>query len=426
MSFKDKILKILKEVTKRIKELKIEEKLKKIYNYKYSNLIILFIIIFMFLCGLIYGNIKTSRDSVLSRLEKSLKNKDSKELIRLIKINDEKTKLNKKKIEPLIEYYNCDSTRIKELISSLEKNQEVNSLQLVQTNGFLRNKHFLYLTLRSLEIESNFENSKVYLNDELMGVTDSSGKIDLSNLIPGTYNLKVEKESKYSKLSKEEDIVISSNSKEKINLEGMLISVDSNFKDADVYIDGTKSGLKVHEFKNIGPFKTDGSIGLSLKIHTPWGELSSDNVYISKHPQLNINIDLKNEKIISDINNTINEFYNSVFESLNSKDKSLIVKGTKEVKDDIYSILMKKYFIIKNYYKIHDLQIKIENSEITVENGDYKGNIVVSVGYTVEKKILGISFQQKKYIENFFTKVRYNNGQWEVYKVNNFTLSGLE
>lgn len=426
MSLKDKVLKIAKRFKDNIKEIVIGEKLKKIYTYKYLKLIILFIIIFMFLSGVIYGDIKTSKDSVLSKLEKSLKNKDSKEILKLIKVNDKKIRLNKKEIEPLIEYYNSDSTRIKELISLLEKNQEVNSLKLIETNGFLIKKYFLSLTLRNLEIESNFEDSKVYLNNELMGVTNSSGKIDLLNLVPGKYDLKVEKESEYSRLSEEKNIIISSNSKEKINLEGRLISLDSNFKDADVYIDDTNSGLKVNEFKNIGPFKTDGSIGLSLKVNTPWGELSSDKIYINKYPQINININLKNDKIISGINDIINKFYNSVFESLNSKDKSLIIKGTKEVKDEIYNILMKKYFIIKNYYKIQDLQIKIENSEIVVDNGEYKGNIVVSVGYTVEKKILGISFQQKKYIESFFTKVRYINGQWEVYKVNNFTLSGLE
>ena len=143
-------------------------------------------------------------------------------------------------------------------------------------------------------------------------------------------------------------------------------------------------------------------------------------------PEIKINIDLKSDEIISEIDSTIKEFYNSVFTALNSKNKEDIIYATDEVKSQVYDVLSKKYFIFKNKYQISNLDIKMENSEVSYINNEYIANIVINVSYTVNKNILGVNIKKDKYKEDFFTKVKYSDGKWIIYKLDNFSISGID
>ena len=53
-------------------------------------------------------------------------------------------------------------------------------------------------------------------------------------------------------------------------------------------------------------------------------------------------------------------------------------------------------------------------------------SIVVNVSYKIKKKILGIDVKSESMEKNFFTNMKYENGKWIVYNVQDFSLPGLE
>ena len=51
---------------------------------------------------------------------------------------------------------------------------------------------------------------------------------------------------------------------------------------------------------------------------------------------------------------------------------------------------------------------------------------MVNVSYKIKKKILGIDVKSESIEKNFFTNMKYENGKWIVYSVQDFSLPGLE
>ena len=108
-----------------------------------------------------------------------------------------------------------------------------------------------------------------------------------------------------------------------------------------------------------------------------------------------------------------------------------IVKSIEQRRSTLYKVLEKivekqKYFLLKNDYDISDLKIKMENSSIERNHGVYEARIVVNVSYKIKKKILGIDVKSESMEKNFFTNMKYENGKWIVYNVQDFSLPGLE
>lgn len=81
-----------------------------------------------------------------------------------------------------------------------------------------------------------------------------------------------------------------------------MITVNSNFKEGTVYINGKSSDIKVKDFVDIGPFNKEDGKKILVKADTPWGILSSQESVIGEQPVIELNIDLKDSKIMDEIN----------------------------------------------------------------------------------------------------------------------------
>ena len=376
---------------------------------------------FIFL-GSLVGDITHKEDVFIKKVERALEKGSSTSILNFIR-SSEGIELTKNDIKPLVEFYKEDTSRIKTLIESLRKGRSVYSLTLCKDDK--SNNYYLNLELKDIEIVSNFRGSNVYINGVSKGEIDDDGKLIVGNLVPGLYNIEIEKESDYGSIKENTDIIVVDNSNINIPLNANLVTVNSNFQDGIVYINGKNSNTKVRDFVNVGPFDQDEVTTLMVKAETPWGILSSNEYAIGEYPIIELNIDLKNNKVLDGVNDTINRFYFSVFKSLNSENKDDIINANDEVRNNVYSILNKQYFWLKNSYEVSDLDIKINNSEINYDGSNYTGNIVVTIGYKIKKQIFGISIKSEEYSENFFTQIKYENNQWIVCDINNFSLEGL-
>lgn len=421
----DKLKENIKEVGHKVSDFFKKGK-NKIIREKDPKIIILCLISLIGIIVVLYGNVSSKRSDVIEQLANSLNKGNERALMNLIEEGDMNSGITKEELTPYIDFFKEDKTRVNKLIHSLENGEEIYSTKLESRKSFWGEKWYIVIEKKDLLVSSNFQESSVYLNNNFIGTTNSSGSLKIPNLIPGIYNLKVEKKAYNSNLVEEKSIIFMDNNKVDIPLNGTLITVKSSFDDSNVYINGEDSGIKVRDFKDVGPFPKDGSTYLTIKCNTPWGEIDSEKVYIKDHPEIKIELDLKNTVIKDDVEKVVKEFYNSVFQSLNSEDKNDIKDATANVKENIYSTLSQKYFFLKNDYDISDLQIKMENSSIERNHGLYEANIVVNVSYKIKKKILGIDVKSDNVEKNFFTKMKYENGKWLVYEVQDFSLPGIE
>lgn len=406
---------------------KIKDYLNKIKNYLNKidkRIYIVVIIIFLIATGFYFGYIKTSKNYFLNDFEKSIKSQNCRSLKKLVTLNEQKVQ-DKNSLKPLVDYFNTKESRTS-LITDLKKAGKWGNgiIELESKKSFFGNKYSINLKPISFLVKGNFKDIKLYLNEKEIGsIKNIDEPIEVTGLVPGKYNIKGKLDSKDFVFEKEDNITLMDKNIEYFfELDGIKVSIETPYENAEVLINGKDSNIKAKDFKDIGPFPMDGSLKLSLRNQFPWGVITSKEVAIEELPIIKIPIDIGNENLKKQVIDCANEFYVSVFEALNNESKELIKEANEDLKNKIYSILKEKYFILKNNYKINNVSVNLKQSEFKYENGVYIGNLVVDINYSVIKEVFGIQLKESKYNKNFLTSIKYNGTNWIVTNVQNFNL----
>ena len=394
------------------------EKLKEImipFIKKYSVFILSVLLLLILLClGYLVGNINKGRDKVINNLEMALKDDDVNKLRNVVRVNNKK--VSSEELKPLMDYFSNNISKIENTIRSLKTTDSSNEFTLEKTKGLFKDKYKININLVNLTITSNFNEGEFTLNNTNKLIDGDT----FSDIIPGSYTIKGVLQSEYGDIVDTKDIVISENKKETFTFNAININVESDYEEAEIFINDVNTGYKVLDNKEIGPIVSDGSVNVHLEKDFPWGRINSGNVAIKDINKLKINIDMNNEELQNSLNIIVKSFYESVFNSLNEEDKDLISDATEETKNKIYTIIEKEYFILKNKYTISNINIDNDKSEFSYSNGMYKANIVVNLDYNISKTFLGLNKTSSE--KSFFTKLVYKNNSWMVEDVENFNL----
>lgn len=391
---------------------KTTKKIKEFFKEHLKMVILIFIIAFLFL-GYFLGNIRTTKEQAFRNLEVALEEGNTSKLTDIIRVNDKK--VSKKDLTPLVNYYKGQDSSVNNIVDQIKNGSESCILKLVDKKNILGDSYYFDLKTFNLKVLSNLEGTDIYINNKKINSSDT-----LENLIPGKYKIKGILSNKYGKIKKEEDIVLMKDEDIKLNLNGVMLTVDSDFKDADVFINGKNSGIKVSDFKDIGPIPTDGSVKVSIEQELPWGSVKGQEKDVLQNSTISLNLDMVNDKLWNEVNNDLDIFYKSVFEALGNEDKNLINCATDKVKDKVYNVLKENYIFMKNKYEIESLNIDKNKSSFKYKDGEYKGTIVCDIKYNTSKVIFG--FNKKESSKKFLTKVLYKDGKWIVYEIENFSL----
>lgn len=390
-----------------------KENYKEFFKKNTKILVVIFIVVFLFL-GYMVGNTRTTKDQVLKNLEIGLQKGSLYKLDSIIRVDDKKVPKND--LKPLVQYYKGKNSEVNNVIDDLKENNSKSIFKLESEKGLFFDKYYVELKTFNLSVISNFDGADITLNNK---EKIKSGET-LKKLIPGNYKLVGVVDNKYGKIKKEENITLMNNQTVNLKLDGVLVTVDSSFKDADVLVNGEDSGIKVENFKDVGPMPSDGSIKLSLKKEFPWGVITGTEEEVREISDINLNLNISNEKLWNDVNTSISEFYKSVFEALNEEDKNVITMATEEAKNKIYSVLEKNYIILKNKYNISSLNIDKDKSKFEYKDGEYTGTVVCNVKYNISKFLFGLGKEENT--KKFLTRVVYKNGEWVINSVENFSL----
>lgn len=408
------VLKYLREYFNLLKEDISELKLSNLKQFLIKRKFLLIgVLLFFTLIGFSVGSYKSSKNIILKNLEIALKDNRPGKIYREVKFQNKR--ISKSDFEPLAEYYSENPSRVSNIIKDLKNNGESGYFTLVNKKILFFDNYHIEILPVAIKINTNFNNAEVYINDKEL--TDTNLTV---SLIPGKYLIKGKLNTLYGLVEEEKELYIVENMEYSLNMPALNISLTSNFEDADVFINDEKINKKVKDIKKYGPIPLNKEINIQLQREFPWGVIKSDKVQVSSLPNINIDIDMVNEKLIDDVNNSTDIFYSSVFNALNSSDSSLILNSKEDTRSKIYDSIIRESLFLKNNYELNDLKTELKSSEFYYENGTYKGNVVINLNYNVKKKLL--PFLKNNVEEMFLTHIEYEDNKWIINDVQKFSI----
>lgn len=383
---------------------------------KNKKIIIPTALVLCLILGYLIGMPKDNKNEVINKLKVGLENGNTKTLNSIIKINGKEARGNE--LEPLAKYFSGRSDKVLEFVNLVENNGATKIMEIKSEKNIFGKRYYIHLKTFDLLVNANLKDVQITLNNKKI----EAGKT-IENIIPGQYNLEAFVNSKYGIIKETGEIIVLNNTNINLDLKGEKVTVNSEFEDAEVLVNGVSSKKKVKDFKDIGPMPMDGSITLSLEKEFPWGKIQGEKVVVKDSSIINLKLNMANDKLWTEVDSSLNNFYKSVFNALNNENGEEIKESTEEAKNKIYSILEKKYLFLKNTYKLDSLTIDKEKSNFSYKDGKYIGTVVCDVDYTISKDIFGIiGVSNDKENKKFFTNVVYQDGKWIANNVENFSL----
>ncbi|GAB6169428.1 zinc ribbon domain-containing protein [Clostridium carnis] len=405
--------KIKEELIKFTNELKELRKSNFKSFFKRRKYIFLAVVIMFLGIGFYIGSSISSEDTLIKNLEVALKQGKSYKISGNVKMEGKKIKISE--LQPLIKYYKGDSSKVDNIIKDLRSNGNSKLFSIKEGKKFFEKSYYLELHPVSIKVETNFKEAKIYLENELL-----QGARVKTNLVPGVYSIRGELSTPYGDVKNEKEVYLMQNENVTLDLNAINISLSSKFQDADVFINEKNTGKKVKDIVNYGPIPKDKNINIFIEKEFPWGKIKGEEVLVTDIPNINLNINMVNDKLISDINNTTKNFYESVFEALNKRDYNLIGLTKEETKEKIYDGIERKSFLFKNNYELSELNTEIESSEFEFENNKYTAKIVTKINYSIYKKLL--PFVKKPMEDMYLTTMEFFEGKWIIDDIQKFSL----
>ena len=365
---------------------------------------------------------RDSKQEVIGKFAAAVQNDNPSKLESIIRLPDGQ-KINKQEAAPILEFFKADENRVNNVKKAFTNGKSDYSMKLKKDKKILGDDYYIEVSYANLEIDSNLDKTTLIVNGVNKGLFDEEKTIKL--IAPGQYNIELENKNDYATVTKNKKVDFTKDSKLDLDLDGTYLTISSNVPDAIVYINDSSTGIKAKDFEDKGPFPKDGTYQVSLKYNTPFGSVSSEKVSIGDIPDIKLNIDLKSTGIETSLNNLVGKFYESVFKAIDSKDVNKIEYANNAAKNKIYSDIEEDGFILKNVYKLNSSSIDFSKSTIELKDGCYYANVVASIEYNVKKEILGLPLKSNNYTQNFFTRAKFENGKWEIYEIENFTLKSV-
>lgn len=413
----------IKDITKNAKKY-FKEYIEDIKEFEWKNgveflkkrkLSVAIVILTVFLiCGYAYGTNITSKGRALKTLEVALKNGREGSARKVIRVNDKEVE--KERLLPYIEYYNGDRSKVDSLMNELKNSGKSEHAELKSVKKFFGEDYYVNLKTYNLKVNANFKEASVYIDEE----EQISPGETIRGLVPGTYSIKGILSTEFGDIVEEKEYVVDKDAITELAFKASKINLDSNFEEAEVFINGEKSEFLAKDIKNFGPIPQDGSVSIRVEKELPWGRIKSDEIYIKDIESIKLNLNVKNEELEKEVFKVVEEFYVSVFEALNEEDEALIINATENAKGKIYDELKKKYFIFKNKYSMISSTTESGKNVFEYNDGKFTGTIVIDMDYEVSKVFLGLGKENKN--KKFFTNVIYKDGNWMVENVENFSL----
>lgn len=373
---------------------------------------IVIFVIFTFITANISSGASTKEEAI-SNFKAAIENKDEKLLSKTLKVDGDK--VDSESLVPLINYYNEKIDTLLSITKKLRSENKSGMLNIESKKNIFGEKYYINVRKISAIIKANFNNVEIFIENRSIKAGET-----LKDIIPGSYIAKYKLHTDFGDVTGEEEITVLEDANININVDAGSITLYSDYKDASVFIDNKNIEKNVSDIVDFGPVPLNRNINLYIEQDFPWGKIKSEPVVINNSGIIKVDIDMVNDKLMNEIEVSLNTFFNSVFDALNGEDKTLIQNADESTKNKIYDDIFKKTLFFTNNYEISDMNLNIEKSEFRYEDSIYKGNVVVRINYDIYKKILPFIKESRE--ETFLVNLIYDNGKWLANGIQRFNM----
>lgn len=252
----------------------------------------------------------TEPSKVVSKFQKAVASDNKSELANILYSNDDRLEINEESITPLLIYFKDNpsyfNTAMQELNSNAIKLEQFKGLAETSVNGSQgilslksTGKRFLFfpdykiaIIPAFIQVKTGIKDVDISLDSKKIGKSDSDNySKEFGPYIPGKYKLLANYKGKYVSLSEPWDIdLVANNGKANVDVLTKLnyVKVSSEYQDAELFVDGKDTGVKVADAQNFGPLNSNAKVyatatqnGKTLKSNERIVGQGDDNINLS-------------------------------------------------------------------------------------------------------------------------------------------------
>lgn len=269
----------------------------------------------------------TEPSKIVLRFQNAVASDNKGELVNLLYSNDSRMEINEESIVPLLNYFKDNPSYFNTAIQELNKN----ALKLEQFKGLVETggnsskgvlsltnsgKKFLFFPDYKIAIKPSFIQVKtgikdvdISLDSRKIGQSDSDNyNKEFGPYVPGKYKLLANYKGKYVSLNEPWDIdLVANNGKANVDVLAKLsyINVSSQYQDAELFVDGKDTGVKIADAQNFGPLNSNTKVYATV---TRDGKTMKSDEYIVGQGDSNINLSFsKAENIARNIEGDLHD-----------------------------------------------------------------------------------------------------------------------
>jgi uncharacterized membrane protein YvbJ len=235
-------------------------------------------------------------ENVVNKFEQAVLKRDVEGVLRLLTTSDPVLKLSKDHASTLIEFFDDEDRVFEDEMDDLRdewngvrmRRSPTDILSLVEDGKKLGmfTEHKIAVQPFYFKIRTNQKDAVIRLDDTqiLTAKSNNYTKI-IGPLMPGEYDVEASFDGEYVKaLSTRETVELPKQHDDEIDLsiEADYIYPYSTYHDAVLYVNGESTELTIGEIDRFGPVALDGSMTLSARMVTDWGEFESEPVTVTE------------------------------------------------------------------------------------------------------------------------------------------------
>jgi membrane-associated protein TcaA len=272
------------------------------------SIVAIIAIIVIFIGLYIVGSLLAKPANVVQKFQSAVSSNNAKELANTLYSTDSRLKIDEKNVAPLLTYFKENPSYLNTVVKNL--NQEAltvnqsKDLSGTTSNGALNleciSKKFLFfpdykivIKPAFIEVNTGIKDVTISLDGTEIGKSDSDNySREFGPYIPGKYKLTANYKGNYVTLSEPHDIDFISDSNDKVNVDIFTninyINVKSEYPDAELFVNGKDTGVKVADAQNFGPLSSNTKIyatytkdGITLKSNEYTLSPNDNNVDLS-------------------------------------------------------------------------------------------------------------------------------------------------
>ncbi|MBU3101522.1 MULTISPECIES: zinc ribbon domain-containing protein [Clostridium] len=229
------------------------------------------------------GNSLSDPSKIVKRFEKDISSNNASDLASILYCNDSRLKVDSKSISPLLAYFKSNPTYYDKVDQDLKNNaynpKDIDIIKLVNTltlssdgkTFLIFPKYKIYIKPSFIAVTAPVKGVTFSINNTNIGESDSDNSTkEFGPYIPGAYTILANYKNSYvsSSTTYPLDLVTADNNIAKVNvLEDMKyinISSDTNYNDAEVFVNGKNVNVKVKDATHFGPINNSSQIYATL------------------------------------------------------------------------------------------------------------------------------------------------------------------